>query len=118
MALLEINGKRYKVVGPDDADLVDIDDLFWQSGMTPKQLQDMFEAAQADDENAPPRLMSVIVFLSRRAAGDKGEDGAPITWDEARRVPIDSISEIPEPGDRATKAKSSKAAPGASEDPL
>lgn len=105
MALLEINGKRYKVIGPDDADLVDVDDLFWQSGMTPRQLQDMFEAAQADGENAPPRLMSVVVFLSRRAAGDKGEDGAPITWDEARRVPIDSINEIPEPGDHATKAK-------------
>lgn len=108
MALLEINGKRYKVVGPDDADLVDIDDLFWQSGMTPAQLQDMFEAANADDCSAPPRLMSVVVFLSRRAAGDTGEDGAPITWDEARRVPIGSINEIPEPGDHAQKAKPKK----------
>lgn len=104
---LKIQGAEYPLVTPQGADLLDLMELKQQSkpfsddgkgwGMNAllRLGQDSTESAKRGDTDFDSYVlwMGVLVFLSRRKAGDQ------VTLRDALRVPLDEVESVPEAGD-------------------
>lgn len=108
--LLEIDGKRYPMVGAGEATLADLIAIKRQTNVGVGELQELaelFEGAEGDEADAIAEqhpdeallMFGIAVWLSRRAAGES------LTLDEACSMPLDKIRQIAEPGDKAEPKK-------------
>lgn len=115
---LLIDGREYAAVSHDNASLLHLMELKQQTrdftddglGLGMHALQAIGQsAASAQAEGEVPvnadLWMAVMVFLTRRASGEK------VTFLEAIDVPLGSIEVVPEPGDEA-RAEPDPTTPG------
>jgi hypothetical protein len=115
---LLIDGREYPAVDHSNASLLHLMELKQQTrdftedgkglGMAALQAVGASAAARADGE-VPENAdlwMAVMVFLTRRAAGEK------VTFLEAIDVPLGSIEFLPEPGDEPGQVEADPTTPG------
>jgi hypothetical protein len=115
---LLIAGREYPAVDHSNASLLHLMELKQQTrdftedghglGMAALQAIGASAATQAEGE-VPENAdlwMAVMVFLTRRAAGEK------LTFLEAIDVPLGSIEFLPEPGDQAGQVEADPTSPG------
>jgi hypothetical protein len=118
---MKIDGREYPAVDHSNASLLHLMDLKTQTaklglgpggkGLGMAALQAIgTDSAQAQAAGEVPEdadlWMAVMVFLTRRAAGDD------VSFLEAIDVPIGSIEVIPEPGDETGEAEADPTNPG------
>lgn len=117
--MLEIDGKRYPLVGAGEATLADLIALRRQTGLGVGELQaltegfadlegDELQAALEANPSATDDMliaMGITVWLSRRRAGED------LTLDEACAFPLDKIRHVAEPGDKKEPKKKAKPDP-------
>jgi hypothetical protein len=115
---LLIAGREYPAVDHSNASLLHLMELKQQTrdftedgkGLGMAALQAIGASAAAQAEGQVPEnadlWMAVMVFLTRRAAGEK------LTFLEAIDVPLGSIEFLPEPGDQAGQVEPDPTSPG------
>jgi hypothetical protein len=115
---LLIDGREYPAVDHSNASLLHLMELKQQTrdftedgkglGMAALQAVGASAGARADGEvpESADLWMSVMVFLTRRAAGEK------VTFLEAIDVPLGSIEFLPEPGDEPGQVEADPTIPG------
>lgn len=115
-----IRGREYPTVDRSTAQLIHLMELRQQTrawtedgkglGM---QALDRLETEAKEDDDAKLLAFAVLLFLSRRAAGDK------VTFEEAAAVAFDDVEIVKEPGDEpaASEAESLPTEPDGQETP-
>jgi hypothetical protein len=115
---LLIDGREYPAVDHSNASLLHLMELKQQTrdftedgkglGMAALQAVGASAGARADGEvpESADLWMAVMVFLTRRAAGEK------VTFLEAIDVPLGSIEFLPEPGDEPGQVEADPTIPG------